>query len=194
MSIGIFPNVKSTKLNRDAKQGTSVCSRTARSKNNRGRSQKRALTLKTENDDKAAVAIVKTVPQWSCVSQDSEPSRLQRSVKHQGNPRQKVLGPIRRVRFTVYAPSSNHPRKKGTSLAQIQVKTLHQRSPYAIKFEDSSREETERQERCARSKAWNLAKIFTSSRKRRKLPSIRLSKSGLCQPHQPQNRRKESLW
>ena len=42
-------------------------------------------------------------------------------------------------------------------LGQIQVKLLHQPSPY-VKFEDRSHEETERQQRCARSKAWNLAK------------------------------------
>ena len=33
----------------------------------------------------------------------------------------------------------------------------HQRSPYAKKFDNRSHEETERQQRCARSKAWNLA-------------------------------------
>ena len=41
---------------------------------------------------------------------------------------------------------------------KIQVKNLHQRSPYAMKFEDRSQEETEGQQRCARSKAWNLAR------------------------------------
>ena len=35
---------------------------------------------------------------------------------------------------------------------------LRQRSPYAMKFEDRTYEETERQQRCARSKALNLAK------------------------------------
>ena len=44
---------------------------------------------------------------------------------------QKVLGPIRRK--------------------------IHQRSPHAFKFEDRFHKETERQQRCARSKAWNLA-------------------------------------
>ena len=34
----------------------------------------------------------------------------------------------------------------------------HQRSPHATKFEDRSHEETDRQERCAQSKAWDLAK------------------------------------
>ena len=37
-------------------------------------------------------------------------------------------------------------------------KVPHHRSPYAMKFEARSHEETERQQRCARSKAWNLAK------------------------------------
>ena len=38
------------------------------------------------------------------------------------------------------------------------VKVLHQQSAYALKFEDMSHEETERQQRCDRCKAWNLAK------------------------------------
>ena len=38
--------------------------------------------------------------------------------------------------------------------------------PYAMKFEDRSHEETERQQRCARRKAWNPAKkTYTSSKK-----------------------------
>ena len=43
-------------------------------------------------------------------------------------------------------------------LGKLQVKIPHQRSPYAMKFEDRSHEETERHVRCARSKPWNLAK------------------------------------
>ena len=40
----------------------------------------------------------------------------------------------------------------------MNVKVPHQRSPYAMKLKDRSHEQTERQQRCARSKAWNLAK------------------------------------
>ena len=43
-------------------------------------------------------------------------------------------------------------------MENLQVKNPHQRSPYAMKFEDWSHEETERQQRCPGSKAWNLAK------------------------------------
>ena len=49
-------------------------------------------------------------------------------------------------------------KRKGPSLGKIHVKNPHLRSPYAMKFEDPSHEETERQQRCAQSKAWNLAK------------------------------------
>ena len=50
---------------------------------------------------------------------------------------------------------------KGPSLGVIQLKNLHQRSPYAMKFEDRSQEETDRQELCARGDAWRLAnKIY----------------------------------
>ena len=72
---------------------------------------------------------------------------------------QKVLNAIQRVRFTKSTlRHASIQDKKGPSLGKIQVKPRHQRSPYATKFEDRSHEETERQQRCARSKAWDLAK------------------------------------
>ena len=71
----------------------------------------------------------------------------------------KVLGPTRRVRFTQSTLRQASIREnKGPSLGEIEVKIPHQRSPFSMKFEDRSQEETERQQRCARGKAWNLAK------------------------------------
>ena len=111
-----------------------------------------------ESDDKNAVAFVKIVTQLSCVSRDSESLDSQRVRQYRGSPMQKVLGPIRRVRFTEPTVRQASVReKKGPSLGKLQVKHPHQRSPYAMKFEDWPHEETERQQRCARSKAWNLA-------------------------------------
>ena len=52
---------------------------------------------------------------------------------------------------------ANIRENKRPSLNKIQVKDSHQRSPYAVKFEDRSQEEIERQERCARGDAWRLA-------------------------------------
>ena len=104
---------------------------------------------------KSAVAIVKSVRQLSCVSQDIEPPESA-AISRKGT---KVLGPIRRVRFTKAAlRQANIPENKGPSLGKIQVKIPHQRSPHAKKFEDRSPGETERQERCARGDALNLAK------------------------------------
>ena len=72
---------------------------------------------------------------------------------------EQVLGPSRRVRCTRAALRQATIREmKGPSLNRIQVTLLHQRSPYAVKFEDRSPGETERQERCARGDAWKFAK------------------------------------
>ena len=72
---------------------------------------------------------------------------------------QKVLEPIRRIRLTKSTLRQASIReKKGPSLGKTQDKNPYQRTPCAMKFEDRSHEETERQQRCARSKAWDLAK------------------------------------
>ena len=64
---------------------------------------------------------------------------------------------------------------------------------YAPKFEDRSYEETERQQRCARIKAWNLAKIFTSSKKKTRLRPTHPRRSGYSRLRHQKSRRKESL-
>ena len=53
-----------------------------------------------ESDDKNAVATVKIVPQLGCVSQDSESLILKVANSPGGTRCKRVLGPIRRVRFT----------------------------------------------------------------------------------------------
>ena len=66
---------------------------------------------------------------------------------------------LQSLRFTEAAQRhANIRENRGPSLGKIQVKVPHQRSPYAVKFEDRSQEEIERQERCARGDAWRLAK------------------------------------
>ena len=161
MNIGILLHVNSTKQNRVAKLGMSVCSRIMRLTNNQTKSRKKSYHSHKgrERDDKHAVAIVRIVPQLGCVSQDSETFDSQRGKQSRGNPIQKVLRPIRRVRFTQSSLRQASIRKnKGPSLGKIQVKLPHPRSPYAVKFEDRSQEETVRQQRCAQSKAWNISK------------------------------------
>ena len=77
-----------------------------------------------------------------------------------GNPMQKVLEPIQRVRFSKSTLRQASIREKKRTIVRKNKchKVPHQRSPNAMKFEDRSHEETERQERCSQSKAWDLAK------------------------------------
>ena len=81
---------------------------------------------------------------------------------------QKVLEPIRRIRLTKSTLRQASIREKqGPSLGKIQDKNPYQRTPCAMKFEDRSHEETERQQRCARSKAWDLAKKHIQAQRER---------------------------
>ena len=147
-----------------------------------------------ESDDKNAVPSVKSVSQLGCVSQDSEALVSQRGKQLLGNPLQKVLGLIRKVRFTQSTLRQASIReKKGSSLGKIQVKNPHQRSPYAMKFEDPSHEETERQQRCARSKAWNLAKNIYKLKENDKATFYSPTEEWYCRLRQQKSRRKERL-
>ena len=127
-----------------------------------------------------------SVPQLGCVSQDSEAVVSQRGKQSWRNQMQKVLGPIRRVRFTQSTLRQASIREnKGPSLGKIQVKLPHQRSPYAVKFEDRAQEETARQQRCAQSEAWNLAKnIYKLKEKDKTTILLALGRNGFCWLHQ----------
>ena len=161
VNVGIRQSANSTKQKRAAKPGISVCSRIineVEEQPNKKKNKGYYSHNRRENDDKNAVAIVKIVPQFGCVSQDSEALVSQRGKQPRGNPMQKVLGPIRRVRLTQSTLRQTILREnKGPSLGKIQLKNPHQRSLHAVKLEDRPHEETERQT-TARSKVWNLAK------------------------------------
>ena len=87
---------------------------------------------------KHAVDIVKMNSQLECVSQDSESWDSQRDVQSRGNPISQVLGSIRRERFTQSTLRQASIREnKGPSLGKMQVKSPHQRSPYATKIRGS---------------------------------------------------------
>ena len=61
--------------------------------------KKELLPKRRERNDKNAMAIVKSVSQLGCVSQDSD-ALVSQDRKSRGNQMQKVLEPIQRVRFT----------------------------------------------------------------------------------------------
>ena len=67
-----------------------------------------------ESDDKNAVAIVKSISQLGCVSQDSD-APVSQGRKSRWNPRQKVLEPIQKGTIhKVYAASCEYPGKEWT--------------------------------------------------------------------------------
>ena len=103
------------------------------------------------------MAIVKILPQLGCVSQDSDASVSQRGKQSRGNPMQIFLGPIRRIRFTQSTLRQASIReKKGPSLEKkYKSNFLISEVPTLLNLRT---EETERLERCARGKAWNLAR------------------------------------
>ena len=178
VSVGILSNVNSLKLNRDAKPGMSVCSRITRLMKNQIKSPKRPPSQKErESDDKKAVAIVKTVPHLGCVSQDSESFDSQR-----GSP-----GETRRKKSWDQVEEYDSPnlcyvkqvsgKTKDHRLEKYKSNFLISEVPTLLNIEDRSQEEAARQQRCAQSKAWNLAKKhFTSSKSRSNLHSTRPQK------------------
>ena len=134
MIIGILPNVNSVNLNRNANSGISARLHTGRLKVNQAKNRKK-------DGDKSAVAMLKDARQLGCVFQDTKPpeslSFLRKSPK--------VLGPIRRVRFTKATYRHADIREnKGPSLGKIQVKVIISAVRTLKKFEDRSQEETER--------------------------------------------------
>ena len=189
MSIGILPNVNSIKLKRVVRPGISVCSRIIRLTNNQTKSRKRATMRRQE---------------WCgcCKNFLSDGLRLERlgSISFSkwktvpGKPGAKSLDTdSMNTIHSVYATSSMYPGKDRTIACKIQVENPHQRSPYATKFEDRSDEETERQQRCARSKAWNLAKNTCTSSKKKTYLHTRPRRNGYSPLRQHKSRRKESF-
>ena len=89
MIIGIFPNVNTTKKNRDANSGMSARLCTGRLKINPAKK-------KNKDGENSAVAILKDARQLGCVFQDVEPPESS-SISRKSH---KVLGPIRRVQIS----------------------------------------------------------------------------------------------
>ena len=87
---------------------------------------------------------------------------------------QKVLGPIRRVRFT--QPTLRHAsirKKKRTSLGKMQVKLPHQRSPHLKKRLQDNSDAPE-------ARRGTLPKTYTSSKRTTKVNSTRLRGMGMA--------------
>ena len=170
MNVGIRPSVNFIKQKRVVSQETRVCFRIKVDEQPKKRPKKGYFPKRRESEDKNAVAVVKSVSQLGCVLQDSDALDSQGTKEFRGNPMQNVLNAIQRVRFPKSTLRQASIReKKGPSLGKINVKPPHPRSPYAIKFEDRSHEETERQDDVPKARLGILPKIFSSSKRTTRL-------------------------
>ena len=130
--MGIHPSANSKKKKRVVKPGIVFVPALQRLMNNQTKTKERLLfhPKKRESEDKNAVVIVKIVPQLGYVLQDLEALVSRRGKQSRGNPMQKILGPIRRKRFSQSTLRQASIReRKGPSLGKTQVKKPHQRSP-----------------------------------------------------------------
>ena len=141
-------------------QETRVCFLTSRLMKNQIKSQKRATSKKEEKATTRMLWLLRKAYRSWVVYYRTQMHSILKERKSFGETRCKESwNTNQRVRFTKSTLRHASIRdKKGPSFRKIQVKPRHQRSPHAMKFEDRSREETERQQRCARSTAWVLAK------------------------------------
>ena len=95
----------------------------------------------------------------------------------------KVLGSIRRVRFTKATKRHAGIREnKGPSLIKNTSQSSSSAQSVPFKFEDRSKEETERQQRCARGVAWRLAKNILKLKEKGQSYIFHLPMSGVCRP------------
>ena len=103
------------KMKRVVRLETTICFRITRFMNNQIKSRKRATSqTRRESDDKNAVAIVKSVSQLGCVSQDSD-ALVSQGRRSWGNPTQKVLGlNSKSTVHWVYATSCEYSGKERT--------------------------------------------------------------------------------
>ena len=145
-------------MKRAVRLETSVCFRITRLMNNQIKSPKKATSQKEEKAmTRMLWLLCQVYHNW--VVYHKIQMHLFLKVEGLGETRcRKSWNQFQRVRFTKSTlRQASVWEKKGPSLGKND-KVPHQRSPYAMKFEDRSHEETERQQRCTRSKAWNLAK------------------------------------
>ena len=134
--------------NRVVHSAISARFRTGRLRNNQIKSRKRVVT-------KMQWPFLKDVRQLGCVFQDTAPLASWSILRKA----QKSWDQFDEVRFTKATQHHADIREnKGPSLLKIHIKVPHHRSPYAMKFEDRSQEETEWQDLGAREAAWKLAK------------------------------------
>ena len=99
--------------------------------------------------------MLKDVRQLGCVLQDTEPPE---SLSIHGRARKSWDQFDKYDSQKLRSVMQTSEKTKVRRTEKFKSKVPHQHSPYAMKFEDGSQEEIERQERCARGDVWRVAK------------------------------------
>ena len=121
VNIGIRPSANSIKQNRVVRRETRVCFLITKLMNNKTKGWKNTSHKSRESEDKGVVAVAKSVSQLGCVSQESDALVSQGTKEFRGDPMQKVLNAIRKVRFTKSTMRQASIReKKGPSLGKTE--------------------------------------------------------------------------
>ena len=138
VSICILPNFNSSKMKQIAKPMISVRSRIIRLMNKPNKKPKKSDHSQKKKRRRRQISNEFCEDRGLCLGRLGADS--QRGRQARGKPMQRVLGPIRRTRFTQSTlRQASFREKKGPSLGKMLVKILHQRSSYSVKFEDRSR-------------------------------------------------------
>ena len=142
-----LPNVNSIRVNRVVNSAISARLHTGRLRDNPAKKPKKY-------GDKSAVAFLKDVRQFVAYFRTQSRRKLNRFYgRAQRSGDQFDEYDSQKLRSVMQTSEKTNVRR-----SEKQVKTPHQRSPYALKLEDRYQEEIERQERCARGDARRLAK------------------------------------
>ena len=124
--ISIRPSANSIKQKRVERRERRVCLLIAKIDEHQNKKLKQGhFPKRRESEDKGVLAIAQSVSQLGYVSQDSDALVSQGTREFRGDPMQKVLNAIRKVRFTKSTLRHASIReKKGPSLGKINVKVL----------------------------------------------------------------------
>ena len=166
-------NVNSFKRSRDVSSAQSAHFQHWKVEERPNKKPKKGMT-------KVQLLCLKSVRQLSCVSQETEPPESA-TIPRKGT---FVLRPIRRVRFTSAAlRQANIREKKGPSLGKIQVKMPQLRSPTLCNLRTDLQERLRDKSDAPAEMRGNLPGTSKSSKRKTKLLSFHLLRSGWYLPH-----------
>ena len=194
VKFGILPNANSINLNRVVNSAQSAYFRTGRLKKQPNKRPKKSF--QNGKSDRGAVAIGKNCTSIGLCLAGLRAVRTSEKNEVSVKPEAESFGiNSTGTIHTVYATSSKYPENiKVHRLVKYTSKFLISEVPTLWNLRTDLQERPKDKSDAPAVTRGDLPKIFTSSKRRTKLHSVRPSRSGFCRPHPRYNPRKESLW